>query len=130
MQLFITVLQLLLGIAFLMVGGIKLTGDQKMKEGFARSGYPYWFLIVTGLVEVIGAVAMLVGLFYPVLTLFAVIWLGATMVGALYTHFIRAKDNRWQPAAIMLALLLVVGYLQPQGLPTVVSIITSILLLL
>jgi hypothetical protein len=52
------------------------------------------------------------------------------MVGALYTHLIRAEDNRWQPAAILLALLLVVGYLQPQGLQTTASIIAAILLLL
>jgi len=79
---------------------------------------------------VFGAAVMLADIFYPALTLFAVIWLGATMVGALYTHLIRARDNQWQPAAILLALLLVVGYLQPQGLQTAASIMTSILLLL
>jgi len=54
------VLQGLLAAAFLAAGGAKLAGVPMMVQIFDQIGMGQWFRIVTGLVEVAGAVALLV----------------------------------------------------------------------
>ncbi len=48
-------------------------------------------MLVTGAVEIIGALGMLVGIFVPTLAVLAGLLLAATMVGAFLT-LIRTKD--------------------------------------
>lgn len=85
------VLQVVLGLAFLGAGGSKLAGAQQMIEDFDRFGYPRWFMYFTGAVEITGALAVLVGIFVPVLAVLGGLLLAATMVGAVATH-LRMKD--------------------------------------
>jgi putative oxidoreductase len=88
--------QLLLGLVFLGAGGQKLKGTDTMVDQFARFRYPQWFRVVTGAVEVAGAVGMLAGLRRPALVPVAGALLAATMVGAVASH-VRAGD----PASAM-----------------------------
>ena len=53
-----------------------------MVELFDQIGVGQWFRVVTGVVEVAGAVALLV----PGLASIAALWLGTTMVFAVATH--------------------------------------------
>ena len=97
--------QVLLGAAFLGAGGQKLAGTDQMIEDFDRYGYPQWFRVVTGTVEVAGAVGMLAGLFRPAVTPLAGLLLSATMAGALATH-VRLKDpaKNMVPPSVLLAM--------------------------
>jgi putative oxidoreductase len=75
-------LQGVIAAAFLAAGFAKLAGVPFMVDLFAQIGLGQWFRIVTGAVEVTGAVALLI----PGLASIGALWLGATMVGAVATH--------------------------------------------
>jgi putative oxidoreductase len=75
-------LQGILAAAFLAAGSAKLAGVPYMVELFGQIGLGQWFRLLTGVVEVAGAIALLVpGLASP-----GALWLGGTMVGAVATH--------------------------------------------
>jgi putative oxidoreductase len=75
-------LQGLVAAAFLAAGSAKLAGIPFMVDLFQQIGLGQWFRVVTGAVEVAGAVALLI----PGLASVGALWLGGTMVGAVATH--------------------------------------------
>ncbi len=75
-------LQAIIAAAFVAAGAAKLAGVPFMVDLFAQIGLGQWFRVVTGVVEVVGAVALLV----PGLASLGALWLGGTMVGAVATH--------------------------------------------
>ncbi len=75
-------LQGILATAFLAAGFAKLVGVPFMVDLFAQIGLGQWFRVTTGVVEVAGAVALLV----PGLASIGALWLGFTMIGAVATH--------------------------------------------
>jgi putative oxidoreductase len=75
-------LQAIVAAAFLAAGSAKLAGAPFMVDLFAQIGLGQWFRVTTGVVEVVGAIALLV----PGLASVAGLWLGATMVGAVAAH--------------------------------------------
>jgi len=85
-----TILQVILGLGFLMFGFMKF-GTKQQVEAFKHFGYSQGFRAFTGLVEVIGAVGMIIGIWYPLISTLAGILLGIIMLGAIITH-IRVKD--------------------------------------
>ena len=101
------VLQGLLAAAFLAAGGAKLSGAAMMVQIFDQIGMGQWFRIVTGLVEVAGAVALLV----PGFAALGAAWLGATMFFAVLTHFFVLHSSA-MPAVILLALNVLVVWLR------------------
>jgi putative oxidoreductase len=101
------VLQGLLAAAFLAAGGAKLFGAAMMVQIFDQIGMGQWFRIVTGLVEVAGAVALLV----PGFAALGAAWLGATMFFAVLTHFFVLHTSA-APAAILLGLNVLVVWLR------------------
>src|SRR5216684_226928 len=101
------VLQGLLAAAFLAAGGAKLLGAAMMVQIFDQIGMGQWFRIVTGLVEVAGAVALLV----PGFAALGAAWLGATMFFAVLTHFFVLHTSA-TPAAILLGLNVLVVWLR------------------
>ncbi len=107
------VLQILLGLVFLAAGVTKLRGAPQHVEDFARWRYPAWFLPVTGAVEVLGALGMLVGTVVASLAVPAAILLAVDMTGALITH-LRAGDPppRFAPPSLLLSLALLVALLR------------------
>ena len=76
------VVQGLLALAFLGAGGGKLTGAVAMVEMFDKIGVGQWFRYVTGLLEVSGAILMLV----PGMARYAGALLAVVMVGAVMSH--------------------------------------------
>lgn len=104
-------LQLVLVGVFAGAGSTKLAGPPKIIANFRSWGYPQWFRIVTGMVELIGAVGMLIGLWWPIASVLAGLLLGATMIGAVLTHY-RVKSaprTLLLPAGLLLLALAVIA---------------------
>ncbi|MNC08226.1 hypothetical protein D3C75_558070 [compost metagenome] len=99
------ILQVILGIGFLMFGFMKF-GSKQMVEGFKHYGYPGWFRVFTGLVEVISAVLMIAGIWSERIAAWAGLLIVVTMLGAILTH-IKIKDPVKQ--MIMPIILLILG---------------------
>ncbi len=85
------ILQALLGLGFLMFGFMKF-GSKQMVEGFKQYGYPAWFRVVTGLVEVVSAVLVIAGIWKDILAAWGGLLIAVTMIGAIVTH-IKIKDE-------------------------------------
>jgi putative oxidoreductase len=113
-------LQGLVAAAFLAAGGAKLAGVPFMVQLFAQIGVGQWFRIVTGVVEIIGAVALL----YPGLASIGGLWLGGTMVGAVATHLLILHTSP-VPAIILGSLSAAVVYLRRDELHAYAALITN-----
>lgn len=75
-------LRVLVALAFLAAGGGKLTAAPAMVTMFAAIGLGQWFRILTGVLEVAGAIGLLV----PAVTFYAALLLVVVMVGAIIAH--------------------------------------------
>ncbi|WP_257455965.1 DoxX family protein [Archangium lipolyticum] len=95
----------LLAVAFLGAGSAKLTGVAPGPENFARWGYPLWFLYVTGAIEVLAALLLLVP---RTATLGAGLAAG-TMVGAVLTHLKAGEASHVVSPLVLLSLAVIVG---------------------
>jgi uncharacterized membrane protein YphA (DoxX/SURF4 family) len=73
---------ILLALPFLGSGVAKLTSQPMMLAEFAKLGLPVWFLYVTGAIEVVSAVLLLI----PRATLVGAGLIVCVMVGALIAH--------------------------------------------
>lgn len=76
--------RVLLALAFGAAGAAKLAGVPQMIQVFDAIGAGQWFRYVTGAVEIIGAVLILL----PAAGFFGALLLAATMVGAVATHLV------------------------------------------
>jgi len=100
-------LQGIIAAAFLAAGAAKLAGVPFMVDLFAQIGLGQWFRVVTGVVEIAGAVALLV----PGLASIGGLWLGFTMVGAVATHLFVLHTSP-VPAIVLGVLNALVVYLR------------------
>ena len=102
------VLSGILAALYLISGGSKLAGAEMHVEGFARWGYPQWFRLVVGTVEVVAAVLLLI----PRAAFGGASIIVAVMAGATYTHLFRAsgEDGSAAMTVVLLALAAIVGY--------------------
>jgi uncharacterized membrane protein YphA (DoxX/SURF4 family) len=82
---------------FLMAGTLKLTGNPPMVQMFGVIGLGQWFRYVTGTIEVVGAVLLLV----PSLAVFGALALAVTMVGAIITHLFVIGGNPAVPIVLL-----------------------------
>ena len=79
-----TVLTVLLSLAFLLSGIMKLTGAEQIRQGFENWGYPIFFMYIIGLCEVAGAI----GLWLRRFSFAAKICIILLMAGAVLTHLV------------------------------------------
>ncbi len=93
------VLVVLLAIGFLLAGVGKVTGAQT--EMFQGWGYAPRFAIFIGILELAGAVGLLI----PKMTRLAVFGLTGLMIGACYTHIANAEAGQLIRPLLFLALL-------------------------
>jgi len=77
-------LRALLTLVFVVAGGAKLIGAETMVVAFDTIGLGQWFRYLTGLVEIVGVVLLWV----PNLQVVGAALLGATMLGAVLTHWL------------------------------------------
>jgi putative oxidoreductase len=101
------VLQALLAATFIAAGGAKLAGAPMMVEIFDHIGLGQWFRLVTGAVEVLGGIALLV----PAAAAFGAFFLGVTMICAVLTHLLVIGGNP-TPAIVLAVLNFVVVFLR------------------
>ena len=90
---------------FLMVGFLKLSGDSQMVGLFDAIGLGQWFRYVTGSLEVLGAILLLV----PRLSGLGALLLVGVMLGAVPTHLFVVGGNPL-PAIILLIVTGVVAW--------------------
>ena len=99
------ILQVILGLGFLMFGFMKF-GSKKMVEGFKYFGYPGWFRVFTGLVELLSAILVIAGIWNDTLAAWGGLLILVTMIGAIFTH-IKMKDTAKE--MMMPIILLILG---------------------
>ena len=100
----------LLAALFLLAGIPKLMGAEGWLRHFASWGYPDWFRLVVGTVEVASAVLLLI----PKFATLGACGVIVVMAGATYTHLFRAPDEGWRAVFTLAVLLLaaVVEYMR------------------
>ena len=108
--------QIALAAMFLFAGGLKLTGASAMVGLFDAIGIGQWFRYVTGSIEVVSAVALLV----PGWAAFGALLLIPTMVGALFTHLFIVGGSA-VPAAVLLIGSFAIAWARRGQLASVVS---------
>lgn len=119
MSIAVLIVQSLLVLAFALSGGSKLLGAKVHREHFRDDyRYPGWSMFVVGGIEVLAAIALIVGFWVPVLGTLAAAILVVTMAGAVWTHLFRAKQAVSQsvPAAVLLVLALFVTVMTASAL--------------
>lgn len=95
----------LLAAVFLLAGGLKIYGLPMMVENFQQMGFGQWFRYPTGILEVIGAITILM----PSVAAFGAVLLSCIMVGAIATHLFLIGGSP-VPAAVLLALSAVIAF--------------------
>lgn len=99
-------LRVIAALAFISAGGAKLAGVEAMVDLFDQVGVGQWFRILTGVVEVGGAIALLV----PRTVGFGALLLAATMVGAIITHLFVIGGSP-VPAIVLLVVCSTIAWL-------------------
>jgi putative oxidoreductase len=97
--------QILTALAFLAAGGSKLSSAPAMVDMFEKIGLGQWFRYVTGSLEVVGALLLLV----PRTSAIGGWLLAAVMIGAIGTHLFIIGGSPI-PAAVLLVLAIMIGW--------------------
>ncbi|RMH40794.1 MAG: DoxX family protein [Deltaproteobacteria bacterium] len=99
--------------AFVAAGALKLVGADFEVEAFRNWGYPAWFRIAVGLVEVAAGIALLI----PRVATAAAAALSLIMVGAIGTH---VAYGEWAQALVPVVFLAALGWIgyerRPEGI--------------
>jgi putative oxidoreductase len=98
------VLQVLAAGAFVMAGGSKLSGVPQMVALFDAIGIGQWFRYLTGSIEVISAILLLV----PGLSGIGALLLAGTMVGAIATHIFIVGGTFVPPLVLLVITAIIV----------------------
>jgi uncharacterized membrane protein YphA (DoxX/SURF4 family) len=92
----------LLGVVFALSGASKLAGADEQVSEFERFGYPQWFRVLTGGLEVSGGTLLLLALLSPVLAVLGGLTAAVVMAGAVATHLlVRDPPGDALPAAVL-----------------------------
>jgi putative oxidoreductase len=114
------VLQGVVAAAFFAAGAAKLAGAAYMVQVFDQIGVGQWFRYVTGLVEVIGALALI----YPGLASLGGLWLGGTMFFAVLTHLLVLHTSP-APAIVLGLLNALIVYLRRVELVSLLRVVAA-----
>lgn len=95
----------LLALAFAAAGIAKLYGVPMLVEEFEHIGLGQWFRYLTGTLEILGAVLIII----PLTVAFGAVLLCCIMVGAIFTHVFVVGGSP-VPAIVLLALSGIVAY--------------------
>jgi putative oxidoreductase len=108
--------QIALAGLFLFSGGLKLTGAPELVALFDAIGIGQWFRYVTGSIEVVSAVALLL----PSWAAIGALLLIPTMVGAVITHLFIVGGSA-VPATVLLTGSLAIAWARRDQLASVLS---------
>jgi uncharacterized membrane protein YphA (DoxX/SURF4 family) len=107
MTILLWTLQILAAAAFLASGGSKLAGVAPMVATFEKIGIGQWLRYLTGLLELVGAI----GLVVPGYAFYGASLLATVMVGAVIAH-LAILGGSPLPAIVLLAITGTVAYLR------------------
>lgn len=107
---FLWALQIGLAGMFLMAGSLKLAGDPQLVGAFEAIGVGQWFRYVTGGIEVVAALLLLV----PRTAFYGAALLVPTMIGAVITHLFVIGGSSTIPAVLLVGSALV-AWLRRRG---------------
>ena len=106
----IIIVQVVLGLLFVSIGSMTVAGRKMFVENFRHFGYPQWFRVVIGSLEVLGGLGLLIGIWLPWLAALASAGLTLVMLGAILTHVrIREPLQKIVLPIVMGALAIVVA---------------------
>lgn len=91
MSILIIIIQVVLGLLFVGIGSMTIVGRKMFVENFRHFGYPQWFRVVTGSLEVLGGIGLLIGIWLPWLAALASAGLILVMLGAVVTE-VRTRE--------------------------------------
>jgi putative oxidoreductase len=94
----VRILQGIAVLVFVAAGGAKLAGAPQMVAMFAKVGFGQWFRYFTGLLEIAGAV----GLLLPGYAFYAALLLAIVMVGAVIAQIAVIAGSPVVPIAMLL----------------------------
>ncbi|MED0903065.1 DoxX family protein [Bacillus nitratireducens] len=103
----INIVKVVLFLFFIMTGTKIISG--KMADEFKRFGLPSFFNFLTGAFEIVGAIGMLIGIWFPTVALLAGFLLGGTMLAAALTLIVLAKDPFKKAIPALVLFVLIVG---------------------
>ncbi|WP_127592932.1 DoxX family protein [Paenibacillus lautus] len=117
MSIFSIVLQSLLILYYLFSGSAKVIGAKYWVDIFNTLRLPQWFRIVTGFVQLLGAIVLIIGYWVEGAVAWAGIWLGITMLLAFLAH-IRVKDQfgKTVTPVVFLVLIIILTMINADGL--------------
>jgi uncharacterized membrane protein YphA (DoxX/SURF4 family) len=93
-------------------GTPKVMGNPQMVEGFAKMGFPTWFLPTIGILEIAGAIGLLI----PRLSGLAALGLSVILVGAVGTHFANHDAAHSAPAIVFLVITAGLAYARRESI--------------
>jgi len=105
-------LTILLALAFLGAGGMKLSGAEEMAANFATWGLPAWSMYAIGALEVLAAITLLIPRIAPV----GAFLLMSTMIGAALTHILTGTPEGIPPNVVLFLMASGVMYLRREHL--------------
>ncbi|MEV0134062.1 DoxX family protein [Dactylosporangium sp. NPDC050688] len=103
------VMQVVVGVDFIVGGLAKLGGLQRMVDLFDHIGAGHWLRYFVGVVEIFGGIGILI----PKLSGLAATGLALLMVGALYTNVVLI-DESWAPLAWLVIVAIIAWRRWPQ----------------
>ncbi|MBH5318456.1 DoxX family protein [Paenibacillus sp. GSMTC-2017] len=97
---------LLFSMAFF--GGSKIAGAKHQVELFDSIRLPQWFRIITGYVQIVGCVGLVIGYWYPVMIAWTGILIGIMMLVACLAH-VRVNHSIGKMIPALLNLLIAIA---------------------
>ena len=94
---------MLIAAFFVFMAAKNLSGDQQMASDFARWGYPSWFRTATAVMQIAGALLLLV----PGATIAGALVLVGVLLGATVTHALHDPPAAMASPLVFLAVLVV-----------------------
>jgi len=95
----------IISIFFIQAGALKLLGDARMVDTFNTFGYPDWFRITIGILEIAGAIS----LFIRFSSRYGALCLAAIMIGAIASGLVAGTSDGAFMEAILLCCLVCIA---------------------
>ena len=91
--------------AFGYFGYLKISGAEQMKDSFKKFGYSDKFMQLTGILEIVAAACLLLGIMVAWFTNLGGLLIIAITFGAMYSHIVREKSMKEAVPAFVMAIV-------------------------
>lgn len=113
----ILALTVLIALAFLAAGSAKVLGQEAMVLAFSSFGLPEWFRIAIGILEIVGALLLVI----PAFSGMASFGLSIIMIGALACHTMHDPITKAIPALVFFMMLTYIYFVRKNVVPKVLQ---------